>query len=410
MQIQFKQLLSADFKRDPFPFLRELRESGPLVDCKIPIIGKFKFATTYSAVDQILRDRHRFVLEGRNAGVNGFANFLNWFPRPIRVLSQNMLQKDEPDHRRLRSLAELAFLRKNVDGMRDSVTALSDQLIDGFSSEFEFDLVSRFARELPLVVICELLGLPLADRRKFNRWVSALSNASFPWGLITALPGIWKLNRYLRERFEVERRNPCGGLLSELVAAEQEGSKLSEDELLAMTFILFIAGHETTTHLVTLSVMTLLTRDDLRQRWLNEPENRLRFVDELLRFLTPVQMTKPRYAAEDTTIDGVEVKRGQKLMAILAGANSDPAKFDQPETIDFDRHPNQHVGFGGGIHFCLGAQLARIETEIGITRLLERFPHLCLACKRSELHWNARTGIRALCELPLASSSGKNES
>ena len=401
MQISFKELTSADFKRDPFPLCRQLREVGPLVSSKIPVIGKLHFATTYSAVDQVLRDRQRFALEARNAGVKGLGDFMNWFPKPIRVLAENMLQKDEPDHRRLRSFAELAFLRKNVDSMRDDVARLSDELIDAFDRSGEVDLMSSFSRTLPLSVICELLGLPLEDRPKFSKWASYFSNASFPMGMFKVLPGIWKLNRYLRGRFEVERQSPSGGLISQLVAAEQEGSKLSEDELLAMTFILFLAGHETTTHLITLSVLTLLTRNDLRQRWMTEPENRLRFVDELLRYLTPVQMTKPRYVTEDTQVDGIQLKRGDKLMGLLASANCDPEKFDDPETINFDRQPNQHVGFGGGIHFCLGAQLARIETEIGITRLLERFPEIRVAQSTNTLKWSAKTGLRSLKRLPL---------
>ena len=401
MQISFKELTSADFKRHPFLLCRQLREVGPLVSSKIPVIGKLHFATTYSAVDQVLRDRQRFALEARNAGVKGLGDFMNWFPKPIRVLAENMLQKDEPDHRRLRSFAELAFLRKNVDSMRDDVARLSDELIDAFDRSGEVDLMSSFSRTLPLSVICELLGLPLEDRPKFSKWASYFSNASFPMGMFKVLPGIWKLNRYLRGRFEVERQSPSGGLISQLVAAEQEGSKLSEDELLAMTFILFLAGHETTTHLITLSVLTLLTRNDLRQRWMTEPENRLRFVDELLRYLTPVQMTKPRYVTEDTQVDGIQLKRGDKLMGLLASANCDPEKFDDPETIDFDRQPNQHVGFGGGIHFCLGAQLARIETEIGITRLLERFPEIRVAQSTNTLKWSAKTGLRSLKRLPL---------
>ncbi|NND96332.1 MAG: cytochrome P450 [Pirellulaceae bacterium] len=401
MQVSFKQLIDPEFKRDPLPLLRTLRENGPLVDCKIPVLGKIRFATTYSAVDQLLRDRDRFVLEPQHAGRGRLGDIRTWLPGPIRVLTENMLQKDEPDHRRLRSFAELAFLRKNIDSMRDRITMLADSLIDDFADEPSIDLMSRYSRSLPLAVICELLGLPLEDRSQFSRWIKGVSNASLPWGLVTMLPGIWKLNRYLKQRFRIERQRPSGGLISELVAAEQDGSKLSENELLSMVFLLFIAGHETTTHLMTLSMMTLLTRVELRQQWMNDPEGRLRAVDELLRFLSPVQMTKPRYAASDTQIDGVPVQQGQMMMGLLAAANLDPCKFDHCETIDFARHPNQHLGFGGGIHFCLGAQLARIETEIGITRLLERFPDLEMGCDESQLRWTGKTGMRTLFEFPV---------
>ncbi|QDT08821.1 cytochrome P450 [Planctomycetes bacterium K23_9] len=401
MDISFKQLTSAEFKADPYSFCRVLRQNAPLVSCKIPVIGKIHFATTYSAVDQLLRDRQRFVLEARNAGVSGFGNFLNWFPRSFRVLAQNMLQKDEPDHRRLRQFAELAFLRKNIDGMRDDVTRLADESIDAFADESRVNLMDNFSRVLPLSVICELLGLPQEDRDKFSQWASSFGNVSFPIGILKMVPSIWKLSRYFRGQFELQRNDPQEGLIGELVIAEQDGSKLSEDELLAMAFVLLMAGHETTTHLISLSVMTLLQREDLRQWWWDHPQSRLQAVDELVRYLSPVQMTKPRYVAADTELDGYSLRRGKKVMGLLASANCDPVKFADAETIDFERHPNQHVGFGGGIHFCLGAQLARIETEIGITRLLERFPNLRLACSPTDLRWRTGTGMRALSELPI---------
>ena len=401
MQFTFKHITSVDFKRDPFPICRAMREQGPFFPSRVPIIGKVHFGVAYEAVDTMLRDRNRFVLEAKNAGVKGFGDYRTWLPRTVRVLSNNMLQKDEPDHRRLRNFAEMAFLRKNVDGMRDDITKLADGLIDKWGRAGQFDLANEFSRELPMSVICELLGLPNEDRSNFSRWAGAFSNASFPWGMFMLVPAIMRLNRYLRKQFQVERTSPRGGLISELVAAEQEGSQLNEDELLAMTFVLFLAGHETTTHLISLTALTLLEREDLRDRWMSEPDKRLQFLDELMRYLTPVQMTKPRFVAEDTTIAGYQLKRGEKVMGILTSANSDPEKFDNAESIDFDRKPNQHLGFGGGIHFCLGAQLARIETEIGITRLLERHPSLRLAIDKANLRWNPRTGMRALHALPL---------
>ena len=402
MFVSFRELTSADFKRDPFPLLTRLRESGPLAETKIPLFGKLHLATTYNAVDQMLRDRQKFVLEAQNAGVGRWGDFRNWLPRSIRVLANNMLQKDEPDHRRLRSLAEQAFRRKNVASMENDITKLADELIDRFEDAPVVDLIDKFARALPLSVICELLGLPLEDRPKFSKWISRLTNVSLPYGLVTIVPGILQINRYLKRRFQIERTNPSGGLISGLVAAEEDGQQLDEDELLAMTFILFVAGHETTTHMISLSMLTMLQREDLRTDWMDNPDVRPTAVDELLRYHSPVQLTKPRYCAADTELDGEPIKQGERVMGFLAGANVDPNKFENPETIDLRRSPNPHMGFGSGIHFCLGAQLARLEAQIAITRLLERFPKMTLAINEDELRWASGNGIRSLKEMPVA--------
>lgn len=398
--IKVSELTNPTFKRDPYPQLQKMIDAGPLVDCKIPLLGKLRLATTYSAVDQVLRDRNRFVLEAKNAGVGKWGDFIAWMPRPIRVLANNMLQKDEPDHRRLRRLSEQAFQRKNIASMRNDVAKISSDLIDSFASRKEIDLLEAFCREFPLAVICELLGLPPADRPKLMKWMSGLTNASFPMVLFTAIPGIMKTMRYFRKRFQIERESPGEGLISQLVMVEEDGDQLNEEELLAMVFILFAAGHETTTHLIALSMLTLLSRPDLKEQWLADPEIRGSAVDELLRYLSPVQLTKPRYCAQDTEIDGVKIARGERMMAVLACANVDNTKFDQPMTIDIGRDPNPHKGFGGGIHFCLGAQLARLETEIALTHLLERLPSLRLSCNEDQLKWTRRPGIRSLAALP----------
>ncbi len=401
MFFKLSELSAANARRDPIPILKDLIAAGPVVESKIPILGKFRLATTYSAVDQVLRDRNRFVLQANNAGVGRRGDFIAWMPRPIRVLANNMLQKDEPDHRRLRGLSEIAFRRKNVNAMRDDIGELCDGLIGTLDQTQAVDFIDSFSRRLPLEVICDLLGLPQQDQPKFIKWMNGLTNASIPLGIVTAIPGIVKMNRYLRARFAAERLDPVGGLISELVAAEEDGDKLSEEELLAMTFILFVAGHETTTHLITLSLLTLLQRPALREQWVQEPATRPSAVDELLRYLSPVQFTKPRYVAEDTELDGVPMHRGERIFALLAAANMDEAQFTDPAKIDFARQPNRHKGFGGGIHFCLGFQLAKLEVEIALTRIFETFPNISLAAPEHELRWTTRPGIRSLKKLPV---------
>ena len=402
MQIKLSELCDPDFKRDPFPLLRKLRENGPLVDTKIPLIGRLKLVTTYREVDRVLRDRTRFVIEAKNSGRKKRHDFQTYLPRMLQPLMKNMIRKDEPDHRRLRGLTDKAFRNKDVAAMRPEITVLTDRYLDELERESEFDLLGNYARAIPLAVICELLGLPQSDRPRFSMWVHKLTHASFPWGVLTAVPSIRRLNQYLRSRFDIERKEPVGGLISELVAVEEEGSQLSEDELLGTVFLLLVAGHETTTHLITLSVLTMLTRPDLRQSWLDDPDVRQRGVVELLRYLTPVQITKPRYAAEDMQIGEMTISRGEMCLAFLASANNDPEKFSEPESIDLRRDPNPHVGFGAGIHFCLGAQLALLETEIAITQFLQRMPSASLAVAEDQLRWSKKIGMRILYELPVA--------
>ncbi len=401
MTIRFSDLCATEFKRHPHPNLLQWLNEGPLIESKIPLLGKYKLATTYAACDAVLRDRRRFVMEAANAGRKKRHDFQNYLPPSLRILIQNMIRKDEPDHRRLRSLADQAFRNKNVASMRSGIERVTNQLLDECDPRQTFDLVGQFARELPLLVICELLGLPLKDRKRFSTWVSALTHASFPWGMLKVLPGIKKLMRYLRQRIEIERDQPTGGLISELVAAESEGDRLSENELLSMVFLLLVAGHETTTHLISLSSIALMQREDLRQTWLDEEQLRPSAVDELLRYLSPVQMSKPRYVAEDTSIEGVVLTQGEMVIACLASANLDPAKFENPLTIDFARSPNPQLGFGSGIHFCLGAQLARLETEVALTGLFERWPDLQLAEEESKLRWSKKIGMRVVSPLPV---------
>lgn len=399
MRVTLSELTSIDFKRDPYPRLRQLREQGTLADIRLPVIGDLKFVTRHESVEEVLRDRQRFVMEPSHAGVSPWKDFRSYLPRPLRVLTNSMLLRDEPDHRRLRSLAEQAFRRNQVEAMRSRITGLTNLRIDAFAGDSKLELVEQYARVIPLDVICELLGLPMEDRTKFSLWVGRLTNASFPVGVMAAIPGIMQLTRYLRQRFELERTHPTGGLISELVAAEDEGSKLSSDELLTMVFLLLFAGLETTTHLISLSLWTLQQHDNLKSQWLARPELRSSAVDELLRYLSPIQMTKPRYVAKDTTLGEAVLRRGERVLGLLAAANTDPKAFDDPESIVFDRRPNVHVGFGGGIHFCLGAQLARLETEIAITQIFERFPDFRILDNDDSIAWTRRLGVRSMLRL-----------
>jgi cytochrome P450 len=379
-----------------------MRAAGPVIRARVPILGDVSFVTGYGDAAAMLKDPARFSTDGARVGRSGIVGMKWWMPRQFRLLTNNMMLKDDPEHRRLRKLVDQAFHRGGVEALRPRIAALTDDLLDRLAASADGDLVGHFARALPLAVICELLGLPQEDRPHFTRWMASLTEASTLWGIVRMTFGVRRLIGYLERQFELRRADPRDDLISKLVAAEEEGDRLSADELLAMCFLLFVAGHETTTHLISGGVLALLQHpgelDRLKADWSLAPAA----VDELLRFVSPVQMTKPRYAVEDMTVAGVNLKRGEPMIALLASANCDPQAFSQPEKLDITRSPNRHLAFGNGPHLCLGLALAQAEGEIAVERLFTRFPDLRLAVAESELAWGPRIGMRALRRLPVA--------
>lgn len=405
MESQRFDLNSRQFKANPFPVLAQLREAGPLVRARLPLVGDAWLATNYEAVARVLRDQQNFALDSANAGKRQRAGLRWWMPRVFRLLAQNMLTMDEPDHRRLRGLVEQAFQRQSVEKMHARIEELAERFLDQVETAAErtgqADFIEHFARPFPLAVICELLGLPEADRPKFSLWASRLTTASSALGAILAMPGIWKLLAYLRREFAARRQDPRPGVISALVQAEQDGQRLSEDELLAMAFLLLFAGHETTVHLISSGVLTLLDHPDQKAKLLADWQLAGSAVDEVLRYASPVQMSKPRYARHDLELFGQKLKRGEFVIALLAGANADPEHFPDPERLDIERHPNQHMTFGSGIHICLGLKLARAEAAIAFEKLFTRFPNVEVGVPQQELKWNARLGLRSVAAMPL---------
>lgn len=394
-------LQSLASKEDPFTFFADLREAGPVIPVKLPFVGKLWATTTYEATAAMLKDNALFVQEGRHAGKTGVAGLSWWMPHAIKVLSNNMLLKDEPDHRRLRKLVDQAFQRRLVRGMRGEIEALADRILDETEGLEAFDLVAAYARRFPLEVICWLLGLPEENRGKFADWARHMTSALQGFAALRVmftLPGVVK---YVREQIEECRRQPREGLISELVRAEQDGDKLSEDELLSMVFLLLFAGFETTTHLITDSVIALEQNPAQKAFLFADPAARMeRAVEELGRYTTPVQSTKPRYVARDCDFFGQKLRRGENIVGFLAAANYDPAVFEEPDRLKLDRLPNPHLVFGTGIHFCLGMQLARVEAQSALLKLYTRYPNLELAAPDG-LSWIKRFGLRGVFALPI---------
>jgi cytochrome P450 PksS len=371
-----------------------------VVEVQFPIVGKVWTTTTQDLADRILKDSETFTLR-RDDGI--VAGFRWWMPGILRSLANNMLSMDEPDHRRLRDIVDEAFRRRAVLDMEPRIHAIADELADElFAAGSPADLVDRYARKLPLSVICELLGLPLADRPKFTAWASGFTRLTGAVGFLSLIPNMFAMKRYLESQLDAVRKNGGEGLIAELVRVEKEGGQISRNEMVSMVFLLLFAGHETTTHLISGSVLELLKDPGLRD-WLNEDWNRANLaVEEFLRFISPVQFTKPRVVRKDIELAGVRLKKGDKIIPMLAAANLDPQANVRPEKLDLARKPNRHVAFGTGIHFCLGHQLARVEGACALKALFQRWPKLELAVNESQIKWRRRPGLKAIEHLPVA--------
>jgi cytochrome P450 PksS len=399
---------SEAFFRDPPKAIAALRASGTVVATRFPLVGDVWITTTHDATARVLKDSTIFTLRKEDGDVAGLRW---WMPGLVRTIANNMLTMDEPDHTRLRNIVDEAFRRRAIVAMEPRIHAIADDLAARlFASGSPADLVERYARILPLSVISELLGLPMEDRPRFIAWANAMSSLTNVVSFFRLLFAFRKMRRYLAGQLQIARRRGGEGLIAELVQVEREGGQITPDEMVSMVFLLLAAGSETTTHLISGSVYELLRNPGLRD-WLEDDWNRAGLaVEEFLRFVSPVQFSKPRYVRRDVDLDGVQLKRGDRVMVMLAAANMDAAVHDRPEQLDLERKPNRHLSFGTGIHFCLGHQLARIEGACALKALFTRWPRLGLAVDPSQIHWRKRPGLRAIARLPVvAETSGTSD-
>ncbi len=390
---------SQDYFRNPAAAIERLRAAGPVVEVRFPIVGRVWTPTTQALADRVLKDTDTFTIRKEDGTVAGFRW---WMPGIVRTLARHMLSMDDPDHKRLRDIVDEAFRRRAVMGMEPHIQAIGDELASElFAKGSPADLVERYARQLPLSVICELLGLPLADRPKFIAWASGFTRFTGALGFFGAIPNLLALKRYIRRHIETIRRQGGEGLIAEIVRLGADGGQISPDEIVSMVFLLLFAGHETTTHLISGSVFELLKNPGLRD-WLEEDWSRVDLaVEEFLRFVTPVQFTKPRYVRRDIELGGVGLRKGEKVMVMIAAANMDPQANPEPARLDLQRKPNRHISFGTGIHFCLGHQLARVEGRCALKSLFQRWPKLMLAVDESEVEWRERPGFKTIERLPV---------
>jgi cytochrome P450 PksS len=329
-----------------------------------------------------------------------------WVPGFLKPLERNMLDLDDPDHARLRSLVGKAFTPRLIERLRGRVESLSEELLDAMERKGTrrggTELVADYALPLPATVIAELLGVPAEDHPKFHRWSNRLVSVSSGRDMLRALPAALSFVRYLRKLVERRRADPQDDLISALIRAEEAGDKLSEDELLAMTFLLLVAGHETTVNLISGGTLALLEHPEQAEALRCDPSLVKPAVEELLRYTSPVEMATERYTREDVEIAGATIPRGELVLAVLGSANRDERHFECPDVLDLARDPNRHLAFGrGGVHHCLGAPLARMEGQVAISAFPRRFPKARLAVTPETLRWRRGLFLRGLQRLPL---------
>jgi cytochrome P450 PksS len=391
---------SSEFKANAYEYYAALRAEAPVVEVRLPNKLAAWLVSRYDDVAALLKDP-RLVKNRHNAqGSRPFTRLPGMF-RFLQALERNMLDVDPPDHTRLRGLVHLAFTPRLVDRMRKRVEQLSEELLAAAQARGRLDLIADYALPIPLTIISEMLGIPVRDQERFHRWSSAVVAATASPNPIRLLPAIWRFVRCLRRVIASKRERPGDDLISALVAAEESGDRLRDDELVAMVFLLVIAGHETTVNLIGNGALALLQNPRQMERLRADPRLDATALEELLRFHSPIEVSSERYAREPIDIAGVRIPGGALVYGVLSSANRDERQFENPEQLDIARQRNRHLAFGQGIHYCLGAPLARLEGQIAVRTLLDRIPGLRLGVPAASLRWRKGLNLRGLQALPV---------
>jgi cytochrome P450 len=399
-------IAAPEFKANPFPFYRRLRERSPIHRVKLPNGQMAWLVTRYDDVVRVLTDE-RFAKDVFRVLSKEQLAASPWWERVltplILPLARHMLNRDPPDHTRLRALVQQAFSPRLVEGMRGRIQTLADELLDRVKRPGQMDLIADYALPIPTTVIAEMLGVPVRDRHKFHRWSSVMLLAGASrFGLLWAMPSALRFMRYIRQLIKIRRGDLRDDLISALITAKEASERLNDDELLSMILLLIVAGHETTVNLIASGMLALLQNPDQLERLRSDPALIKPAVEELLRFTAPVETATERFAREDVEMAGVKIAQGDLVLAAIASANRDESQFKNPDTLDIGREPNRHVAFGQGIHFCLGASLARLEAQTAINALLAGTRDLQLAVDPATLRWRSGLVLRGLTALPVS--------
>jgi len=390
---------------DPFPLYADLRRRAPVHRSEL---GFWVFARHADCL-AILRDRRsssdaqHIDLDRMPDGFRRGAVADDPMAQAV-VEARPFLFRDPPDHTRLRGLVAKAFTPRVVESLRARTQEVVDELIDAALEAGTVDLISGFAHPLPVRIICDMLGVPVEDQERFGDWSTALAAGLDPDFLLTdeAITrrddAVLQFAGYFFELLAERRRSPGDDLLSRLVEVEDDGTVLSEGELLSTCILLLVAGHETTVNLISGGIVALLRNPDELARFRHDPDVQRSGVEEMLRYVSPVQLTG-RSLIDDLEVGGVTLRAGDFAMLLIGSANRDAEVFPDPDRFDVGRSPNNHLGFGFGIHHCLGAPLARMETQVALATLVRRAPGLALA---GDVTYKTNVVLRGMEGLPAA--------
>ncbi|MGD6856962.1 cytochrome P450 family protein [Bacillus infantis] len=386
------RIFSKEFIQNPYPGYRKLREEQPVYKTVMPDGQTGWVVTKYEDAVAALKDK-RFIKD--------FSKLYGGQMDHESIFTENMLFSDPPDHKRLRGLVQKAFTPRMIENMRGRIKEIADELLDRMENKEEISLIDDYAFPLPIIVISEILGVPAEDQDKFRIWSNSLIEGSNGENWNEIQQHMNEFVQYLGEWFAFLRENPRDDLISQLINAEEGGDKLIEKELYGVVSLLIIAGHETTVNLIGNGILSLLENPDQLKLLREKPELIHNAVEELLRYNGPVEYSTSRWAIEDVEFQGQTIRKGELVIAALNSANRDDEKFADPDVLDITREKSPHLAFGKGIHLCLGAPLARLEGEIAILALLERFPEIGLNASPDELEWRPGMIVRGVKELPL---------
>ena len=393
-------LVSDEFEQNPYPLYHQLRREAPvywsdLWGCWI--------LTRYDDIARTLQNPKQFSSVGRITATFDVSDSLRQRVQPlVRHYSKGLINVDPPDHSRIRRLVHQAFTPRTINQMAEYVQDIVERLIDEIQDRGEMDVIWDFSYPLPVTVISELMGIPVADHEKFKHWSGKIiefmaTPKPAPEVLLSSQDALLALQDYFRMIFKQRRGEPQNDLISQLVAVEESGARLNEDELISTCVTILIGGHETTTYLISSGMLALMQHRDQMRKLTEHPAKAATAVEEMLRYEGPFQRNR-RIVTQDVELGGQRIEKGQLVMQMLGAANRDPAVFSNPDGFDIERDPNKHVSFGVGPHFCLGAPLARLEAPIAINTLLRRLPDLHIAT--NELVWK-NTVFRGLERLPV---------
>ena len=396
-----RHLLTPVYLANPYRFYHQLRSEAPVYWSEA--MGAW-LLTRYSDAEAALRDPRLISGTRISAAVKQLPDAV----QPEMQALQNHISTwmgfiDPPDHTRLRALVSNAFTPRMIRDLRPQIQAIVNDLLNRVQEAGEMDVIADFAFPLPAIVIAEMLGLPPEDRDQFKQWsneIMAFLGTGRPRLDVArrAQKGVYALKGYLRNIFTQRRQRPRDDLISALLVVEEEGDRLSEEEMFGMCVFLLVAGHETTLSLIGNGLLALLRNPDQRRTLQADPALIDTAVEEFLRYDSPIQH-QTRVAREDFKLDGQQIRQGQRVLPMLGAANRDPAQFPDPDRLDICRQPNPHLAFGYGIHFCLGAPLARLEGQIAIETILRRMPALQLMTE--SLTWRVHSSMRNPESLPV---------